>query len=75
MQVHEFDTRQEAMDFAHDNEGDKTLEQVDGKWKLYIRDHSAVHRVTLEGPDEPEEEKEEEQEEQEEQEVRSDQES
>tara|TARA_Y100000361_G_C11150246_1_gene340605 strand:+ start:1647 stop:1868 length:222 start_codon:yes stop_codon:yes gene_type:complete len=73
MQVHEFDTHKEAMDFAHDNEGDKTLEHVDGKYRLTIRDHSAVHRVTLEGPDEPEEEKEKEQEE--EQEVRSDQES
>jgi len=71
MQVHEFDTYQEAMEFAHDNQGDKTLEQIEGKYRLTIRDHSAVHRVTLEGPDEPKTEEDQE----EEQEVRSDQES
>ena len=68
MSVHEFDTYEEAKEFAHNTQGDKTLERVDGKFKITVRPLSAVHRVAMEGPDPVEEQKEEEEE-------RSDQES
>jgi len=71
MSVHEFDTYEEAKEFAHNTQGDKTLERVDGKFKITVRELSAIHRVAMEGPDPVEEQKDEEEEEEE----RSDQES
>ena len=63
MQVHEFETRDEAMAFAHDTEGDKTLEKKDGKFILTVREYSEIQQTEIEGPDPVEEEQEEEQEE------------
>ena len=65
MQVHEFDTREEAELFLLDltAETDNTIASNDGKWVVTVRDLSSVQRTTMEGPDpveEPQEQVEEE---------------